>query len=204
MAKAVPKRVTLEMIRKPEIMAAALRKIAESGINNITMDDIGAEAGISKGGIAYYFSSKEELILKAIQDYTITNIKRIEEAMNKMDNMMERLISFGVVNFQETAEGKFGHSIMLNIMAMAAHDEAYREIYHEWAENGVAIITKVLEDEIQAGHLQLDDVKNAARMISALTHGLGIRSFLDRKSHSVEWVKENYRKTVTRLLGMAD
>jgi AcrR family transcriptional regulator len=204
MAKAVSKRVTLEMIRKPEIMAAALRKIAQSGINNITMDDIGEEAGISKGGIAHYFSSKEDLILKAIQNYTSTNIKRIEDAMGKMDNMMERLISFGVVNFQETSEGKFGHSIMLNIMAMACHDEAYRAIYHEWAENGVAIITRVLEDEIQAGRLKLDDVKNTARMISALTHGLGIRSFLDRKAHSVEWVKENYRKTVTRILGIVD
>ena len=202
MPKAIPKRITLEMIRKPEIMAAALRKIAENGVHNITMDDIAEEAGLSKGGIAHYFSSKEELILQAIQDFTTTNIQRIRESLDRRDNMLEQIASFGIVDFQDTAQGKFRHSIVLNIMALAVHDEAYRKIYHEWVENNVTTIRNALEDEANAGRLKIDDIHNTARMISAMTHGLVIRSFIDRQSHSVEWVKENYRKTISRILGI--
>lgn len=191
------------MIRKPEIMAAALRKIADSGVHNITMDDIAEEAGLSKGGIAHYFSSKEELILKAIQDFTSTNIQQIRETLDRRDNMLERISSFGIVDFQDTAQGKFRHSIILNIMALAVHDDAYRKIYHEWVENGVATIRKALEDEVNAGRLKLDNIQNTARMISAMTHGLAIRSFIDRETHSPEWVKENYRRTISRILGVS-
>jgi hypothetical protein len=117
--------------------------------------------------------------------------------------MLERIASFGIVDFQDTAQGKFRHSIILNIMALAVHDDAYRKIYHEWVENGVTTIRSALEDEVKAGRLRIDDIHNTARMISAMTHGLAIRSFIDRQSHSVEWVKENYRKTLSRILGIS-
>src|SRR5437879_2940003 len=48
-------------LRRSHIMRAALRCFARSGFYATTMDDIAAEAGVSKGAPYVYFASKEAL-----------------------------------------------------------------------------------------------------------------------------------------------
>jgi AcrR family transcriptional regulator len=52
---------------KAKIIAAAARTAVERGVQNMTMDAVATEAGISKGGVFYHFSSKEDLLLGMVQ-----------------------------------------------------------------------------------------------------------------------------------------
>jgi AcrR family transcriptional regulator len=49
-----------ESERKLILLKAAFREVAEKGFSNVTLEDIAARAGVSKG-VTLYYSSKEDL-----------------------------------------------------------------------------------------------------------------------------------------------
>ena len=50
--------------RRLSLLKAAFREVAEKGFSEVTLDDIGRRAGVSKGVTLYYFDSKEDLFLE--------------------------------------------------------------------------------------------------------------------------------------------
>ena len=63
------KRTALKDIRREEIMQAAVDVLSERLCSTMTLDDIAKASGLSKGGITYYYSSKEALIKDVFEYY---------------------------------------------------------------------------------------------------------------------------------------
>lgn len=57
----------INKFRRESLISAAIRVVAEHGIENATMAKIGEAASVSGGLAAHYFDSKEDLILQAYQ-----------------------------------------------------------------------------------------------------------------------------------------
>ncbi len=72
----------LEALRRPQIVQAALLAISELGIANVTMDDIARAAGLSKGGVAHYFSGKDALCKEAFREFFSRIFQRSRETMD--------------------------------------------------------------------------------------------------------------------------
>lgn len=53
--------------RRDEILTAAARVIAERGIKQATVRDIGDAAGILSGSLYYHFESKDQIVLELLQ-----------------------------------------------------------------------------------------------------------------------------------------
>jgi len=86
MAMSKEKRELLTDFRRKQILEAALVLFLEKGINGTTMQDIADKAGISKGLIYRYFSSKNE-ILEAEAEL----IEKCEEECAAMPTAIEAL-----------------------------------------------------------------------------------------------------------------
>src|SRR6478752_420424 len=56
-------RVTIAEIRKSEIVDAAAAVIAEQGIQHLSLSEIEAKVGMSRGQLTYYFKAKEDILL---------------------------------------------------------------------------------------------------------------------------------------------
>ncbi|MDF3142123.1 MULTISPECIES: TetR/AcrR family transcriptional regulator [unclassified Streptomyces] len=52
---------------RDEVLAAAMEMIAERGLEKLTMAALGREVGMSSGHLLYYFHSKDELLLQALE-----------------------------------------------------------------------------------------------------------------------------------------
>jgi len=52
-----------------DVIRAALRIYARSGISAATLDDIAAEAGVSKSTLSWHFHSKEDLLVSIIKEF---------------------------------------------------------------------------------------------------------------------------------------
>jgi AcrR family transcriptional regulator len=52
---------------REEVLAAAMDMIAERGLEKLTMAGLGREVGMSSGHLLYYFHSKDELLLQALE-----------------------------------------------------------------------------------------------------------------------------------------
>jgi AcrR family transcriptional regulator len=84
----VPRRVDHEE-RRRQITAALLRTAATRGLHATGMRDVAAEAGVSLRLVQYYFGTKEELLLAAMQqlavqfsDRVLARIGRLRETEN--------------------------------------------------------------------------------------------------------------------------
>jgi AcrR family transcriptional regulator len=87
----VPKRVDHEE-RRRQIADALLRTAATRGLHATGMREVAAEAGVSLRLVQYYFGTKEELMLSAMQHLAaqfaergMARIKRIKETENPVD-----------------------------------------------------------------------------------------------------------------------
>jgi len=54
---------------KTRILEAASRVVQKSGVAHMTLEEVAAEAKVSKGGLLYHFSSKEALIKGLVDEY---------------------------------------------------------------------------------------------------------------------------------------
>ncbi|MEV7688761.1 TetR/AcrR family transcriptional regulator [Streptomyces bungoensis] len=52
---------------REEVLAAAMGMIAARGLEKLTMAGLGREVGMSSGHLLYYFHSKDELLLQALE-----------------------------------------------------------------------------------------------------------------------------------------
>ena len=89
---------------KNRIIATALELIKKSGYDNITINEICKASGISKHTFYYYFSSKDDILLKFYtipREITMEKLPEILTAENYFEQLwliMEPSVDFFVVN----------------------------------------------------------------------------------------------------------
>ena len=57
-----------ETARRAQILACAIEAISESGYGRASLAEIARRAGVSKGVVSYYFTSKDELLAQVVID----------------------------------------------------------------------------------------------------------------------------------------
>ena len=57
-----------ETARRAQILACAIEAITESGYGRASLAEIARRAGVSKGVVSYYFTSKDELLAQVVVD----------------------------------------------------------------------------------------------------------------------------------------
>ena len=57
------------------LLAAAARVFARSGYSGATLDEVGAEAGMTKGAVYWHFATKAELFLALAGEYTLVVVE---------------------------------------------------------------------------------------------------------------------------------
>ena len=67
--------------RPDEIVAAALEVFSEKGFAAARLDDIAARAGVSKGAIYLYFSTKEDIFQAVIAQGVAPNLDHVQAAI---------------------------------------------------------------------------------------------------------------------------
>ena len=197
------KRTSLKDIRKDEIMQAALIVLSERGSSNVTLDDIAKASGFSKGGITYYYSSKEELI-KDVFEYFFEGIyKNAYKVMGEHTDPLTKILSYGGWIFdQNNPQTITMWPLVFDIMALSTHKEEYRNSFQTWVGKWVGIISDILQEGNTTGQFQVEDIEGTAQLISANAQGIATRWYLDREHHSTEWAVKSFNFVITRILNV--
>ena len=58
-----PGRIGIGVLRREQIVDAAVAVIAEQGLQNLSLSEIEKKVGMSRGQLTYYFRAKEEILL---------------------------------------------------------------------------------------------------------------------------------------------
>ncbi|MDL1909627.1 TetR/AcrR family transcriptional regulator [Chloroflexi bacterium CFX6] len=162
---------------RTKIMEAAIKLFSNRGYNAASVDDICAEAGISKGAFYHHFKSKQELFLALLDGWLQTIDKAIEgsKELSAPETFMSMTESFPYIF--ETAGNNL--PMFLEFWLQASRDKKiwdasiapYRR-YHKY-------FTSLIKKGVDEGSFVEVDPELASRMIVSTAMGLLLQSLLD-------------------------
>jgi TetR/AcrR family acrAB operon transcriptional repressor len=193
--KAERKRLFSQMI-ETDIREAVMNLVTRTGTRRVTMDQVAAEAGVSKGCLYLHFRSKKELLesvkdacfaplidqLQVILDGTLAPEKKIERFVRRMlDYFDENRVLFRfLLEEREIAQSQ----------ATRHKSSRYR--------NFVERITGVLNDGVAQGFFRNLESKKVASMFVEAMIAMAARRLLDEDTNPVE---EDTRLLIEVFLG---
>jgi len=167
--------------KRLEILRAAMQVFAEQGVSKVKMSDIACRAGIGKGTLYEYFSSKEELTAGVfalfMQDYEDFVGHRLEH----LGTASEQIKAFIRLSFEFVAEKEDVLSLILDLWATSVPrsglDLIDSEISREYRAF-IDYIQAILERGIEQGDFRAHRTDLTASMILALLDGLMFQAIL--------------------------
>ncbi len=184
---------------RAKILESAVKLFSTRGYTAASMDDLCAEAGISKGAFYHHFESKQALFLALLDGWLQTIDNAIEATKDKTvpETFMQMTEAFPYIF--ETAGG--GLPMFLEFWLQASRDKKiwnasiapYRR-YHKY-------FTSLIKKGVQEGSFVEVDPELASRMIVSTAMGLLLQSLLDPKGANWEKVaRESTNLLVSSLL----
>lgn len=188
----------MEPIRRAQVIRAVIESIADEGLEALTMDGVAKKAGVSKGVVNYYFSSKHDLLQQSFQAFLESYYQQIADLIQSEMSALEMLSVVIDVCFPEgevllqlwqhdpklknkvqaEEEPEFIYPIdklgkvFVHFLSQTVSDETfesvYQTVYRSYLDGTKAIIAYGIETK----EFRPADTQEAALGIMALIEGL--------------------------------
>jgi AcrR family transcriptional regulator len=114
------------------VVDAAVARIARHGFARATLDQIAADAGLSKGAVSYHFRAKHALVGPVLARCTDALRARVRAAVAAQDAPGERLR--GALRAAWTAQREGGVEVraLAELLALGAHDARAQRAVAAW------------------------------------------------------------------------
>lgn len=167
------------------ILRAASHVFARHGFNGATMDDVAAEAGLTKGAIYWHFASKSELFLALLEEGMGRQYAQLPALVDSMTGM-DRLAAILAESFVACKEQQDWPRLLLEF-SVSARDTAVRERVRELYRLGDEIGSEATRKAQAEGRMAADvDPRAISLLISALLRGLLMTWVIDPGSMETE------------------
>jgi AcrR family transcriptional regulator len=181
------------------ILDAAIKKFSTAGYAAASVDDICAEAGVSKGAFYHHFPTKQAIFLALMQDWlamidmgmNAVHADTVPDTFIKMTNLLPEVFA--------AAEDKL--PMFLEFWLQASRDETVWKAviapYRHYQEH----FARLVEEGIAEGSLKPTDPQVAAQIIVSLAVGLVLQGVLD--PHSADWERTARESMQILMNGLA-
>jgi TetR/AcrR family transcriptional repressor of bet genes len=181
--------------RREELIQATYLEVAEKGYSAVTLQDIARRAGVSKGSTLYYFATKEDLFLGALEWMVEQMHTRMAEAIAAVEDPVEKIKAIIRVIFANAQESRqfflaYTDFVSIGTRNTRFHDQNAR-FYHGCCDHN----REVLEAGIKAGVFRPLDIEETSSMMRALVDGMMLQWFF-----SSEVTFEEYRRRCERIV----
>jgi TetR/AcrR family fatty acid metabolism transcriptional regulator len=171
--------------KRPLILKAATEVFAEQGFAAVRVADIADRAGIGKGTVYEYFSSKDELLFAVFEWMNEGIAERLRELLNEGGTTRERLHRMLDLGAQVTREQVEMQAVVLDFWSAsrgtkseARYNKACLETFRAYRR----LVADVIREGQNNGELRPEvDAEALATMIVAAMDGLGVQIFFDRE-----------------------
>lgn len=174
------RRVDVGAIRREEIIDAAAAIIADEGIQNLSLSEIEARTGMSRGQLTYYFPEKERILL-AVFDRTVARMRaRVSEQHpgGLRDPVQHMGDVLNMIMFLPMMPEFVG--LQYTFLAQTGHRDDFRQrladLYEHWRS--------ILVDELAMlpGRKPAMAARTRASLFQAVAHGLAVQLVADPKA----------------------
>ncbi len=185
--------------RKAELIAAALESIAKRGLMETTITHISKGAGMSRGIINFYFTSKEMMLRETLKTLIDEYEAEWGEAIRKTtDEGRARLESLIQVHFSRKLCSARRLNVMSAFWGHAATQNAYR---HQLEAADAKIETAMTAALAHTLGGSLEEARSAATQLHALIRGLWLNFMLNPRDAAREELAAHAMSYIDRLSG---
>lgn len=181
--------------RREELIKATYYEVAEKGYSAVTLQDIARRAGVSKGSTLYYFATKEDLFLGALEWMIDECNVRHGEAIAKVEDPIEKvkaLIGNIFANAQESRQFFLAYS---DFVSIGTRNKRFHDLNAKFYDGCCGHNRAVIEAGTRTGVFRQLDIEEASAMMRALVDGLMLQWFF-----SSEGTFDDYRRRCERIV----
>lgn len=164
--------------RRQQLIDAAWRCVAARGFQSLTVDEVCAEAGVSKGAFYIYFAQKQDLLLALLDD----EAAGIDEVMRALQHAhmsgVERLRRFARA-MVERGDDPARLQIRADLWAEMSSSPAVRQKWIAVVRERRATLKRWIEGSVSSGELAPIPANALAAILLALGDGLLLHAGLD-------------------------
>ena len=160
--------------RREMLEDAALACLARGGIAGFTIDNICAEAGVSRGLVAHHYASKEGLLAAAyarMYSRLLAKVSRTEPGVPRIVSIIED--AFAAEEFSRPVL-----AIWLTLWGEAANNTGLRDEHRRHYDRYRSEVAAALSEQAVAAGRRIDAQALAMTLI-ALIDGLGVECVVD-------------------------
>ncbi len=171
---------------RQRLIAAASRQFARSPYSMVSLDDILAEAELTKGAMYFHFSSKQALALAIIDELTEMSRTSVDELLARKMSGLETLIDLVyLLSVQDTQVevARAGARLVETL-------DTTTTLWRSWIEIVVTLVQKAVAEGDVLEHLDADDL---SKMLVALWAGIRRISDLDRPEDGLENLQKAWK-----------
>lgn len=181
--------------RRQALIDAAWRCAATRGFQSLTVDDVCAEAGVSKGAFYVYFGQKRDLLLALLEDDAAAVDAMMDDVRRSHEGGVERLRRFARAML-ERGDDPSRLQVRGDLWAEMASDAGVRERFADLVRRRRAELKRWIDESIAGGEIHEMPANALASIVLALGDGLMLHGGLDPSGF--RWA--NVRRAVDALL----
>lgn len=171
-----------EETRRGEIVDAALRLILKNGFHNTTLDQVAAQAKVSKGLVSYYFPKKDELFLAVLQ-LMIERLRGDLESAYRADLPARDRLRLNFRNlFDNGKRTRQYYTVIIDFLGQALRErsvQSYTEVIYETV---LTYVEWTITDGVRSGEFRKVDAHAVACMVVGMMEGLVLQWLFSKDS----------------------
>ena len=157
--------------RRDQILEAAIKVFTERGFARARMDDIVAEAELSKGALYWYFDSKDALIVGILDRVFDWETSHLGELIDREDSAQKKLEIIFETMIEDIEKMKPLMPLFLEFWSLSVRRQTINQAIKRYYQNFLDLIEPIIERGIQIGEFHPVDIKETAIAIGAIFEG---------------------------------
>lgn len=181
MAKATsPDRLDQKLSPQQEnVLRHAYHLISERGVHAVSLEDIAAEAAVSKGILLYYFKTKENLVLATMRWALSATAERIRGAMTGAHTPEAKVLAMIDAIWVRAEINRAFYLTYLDLAGRAARTESFTELSATFHSIVDALYAEAVEEGVEAGAFEVESAEEAATVVRGIIDGLFLQWMQD-------------------------
>ena len=177
-------------IADEKILEAAVKVIGRVGPGNLTLADVGKEAGLSAATLVQRFGSKRGLLLAMATSAAESMDACFDMVRAAHPSPLAALVAAAtdITRYFDTPEEVANH---LAFLQMDLSDPDFRRLMVMSSKKTLEGYRRLLRDAVDAGELVECDTERLARAITAICGGSLIQWAVFRQGTAVAWVRQD-------------
>jgi TetR/AcrR family transcriptional regulator, transcriptional repressor for nem operon len=165
------------------LIAAASREFARRPYSMVSLDDILAEAELTKGAMYFHFSSKQALALAIIDDLNEMSRAAVTELLARKMSGLETLIDLVFLLAVQDSQHEVARAGVRLLETVDSTTALPSALWQSWIEFVTTLIQKAVADGDVVDHHDPEDI---AKMLVALWAGVRRISDLDQPEQHLD------------------